>query len=104
MKYAIAQTSGKQILVKPGQWYDVDYISEGNLGDVISLNKILFFRKENQVQLGKPFLENSQIPATIIQQVKGPKITVLKTKPKKNYTRTRGHRQKYTRIQIDSLD
>jgi large subunit ribosomal protein L21 len=104
MKYAIAQTSGKQILVKPGQWYDVDYISEGNLGDVISLNKILFFRKENQVQLGKPFLENSQIPATIIQQVKGPKITVLKTKPKKNYTRTRGHRQKYTRIKIDSLD
>jgi large subunit ribosomal protein L21 len=89
MKYAIAQTSGKQILVKPGQWYDVDYISEGNLGDVISLNKILFFRKENQVQLGKPFFENSQIPATIIQQVKGPKITVLKTKPKKNYTRER---------------
>jgi large subunit ribosomal protein L21 len=104
MKYAIAQTSGKQILVKPGQWYDVDYISEGNLGDVLSLNKILFFRKENLVQLGKPFLEKSQIPATIIQQVKGPKITVLKTKPKKNYTRTRGHRQKYTRIQIDSLD
>jgi large subunit ribosomal protein L21 len=57
MKYAIAQTSGKQILVKPGQWYDVDYISEGNLGDVISLNKILFFRKENQVQLGKPFFK-----------------------------------------------
>jgi large subunit ribosomal protein L21 len=104
MKYAIAQTSGKQILVKPGQWYDVDYISEGNLGDVISLNKILFFRKENLVQLGKPFLEKSQIPATIIQQVKGPKITVLKTKPKKNYTRTRGHRQKYTRIKIDSLN
>lgn len=104
MKYAIAQTSGKQILVKPGQWYDLDYMSEGNLGDVISLNKILFFRKENLVQLGKPFLEKSQIPATIIQQVKGPKITVLKTKPKKNYTRTRGHRQKYTRIKIDSLD
>jgi large subunit ribosomal protein L21 len=103
MKYAIAQTSGKQFLVKPGQWYDVDYISNGNLGDVISLNKILFFRKDNQIQLGKPFLENSQIPATIIQQVKGPKITVLKTKPKKKYTRTRGHRQAYTRIKIDSL-
>lgn len=104
MKYAIAQTSGKQFLIKPGQWYDVDYISNGNVGDVIFLNKILFFRKENQIQLGKPFLENSQIPATIIQQVKGPKITVLKTKPKKKYTRTRGHRQKYTRIKIDSLD
>ena len=40
MKYAIAQTSGKQFLIKPGQWYDVDFIN-GNLGDFIYLNKIL---------------------------------------------------------------
>ena len=103
MKYAIAQTSGKQFLLKPGQWYDVDFINNGNLGDFIYLNKILFFRKENQIQLGKPFLENSQLAAKIVQQVKGKKITVLKTKPKKNYTRTRGHRQSYTRVQIDSF-
>jgi ribosomal protein L21 len=64
---------------------------------MFSLNKILFFRKENQVQLGKPFLENSQIPATIIQQVKGPKITVLKTKPKKT-THVREVIDKSTRV------
>ena len=103
MKYAIAQTSGKQFLLKPGQWYDVDFINDANIGDVIFLNKILFFRNQNKIQLGQPFLENSQIPAKIIQQVKGKKITVLKTKPKKKYTRTRGHRQPYTRVQIDSL-
>lgn len=99
--YAIAQTSGKQFLLKPGQWYDVDFIKSGNLGDYIYLNKILFFRTENKIQVGKPFLLNSQIAAKIIQQVKGTKITVLKTKPKKKYTRTRGHRQCYTRVQID---
>ena len=104
MKYAIAQTSGKQFLLKPGQWYDVDYISNANIGDVIYLNKILLFRKDNKIQIGKPFLVNSQIPAKIIQQVKGQKITVLKTKQKKGYTRTRGHIQSYTRVQIDSLD
>lgn len=104
MEYAIVQTSGKQILLKPGKWYDVDFISNGNLGDSVCLNKILFFKKDNKIQLGHPFLEKSQIIAKIIQQVKGPKITVLKTKPKKNYTRTRGHRQSYTRIQIDSLN
>lgn len=104
MKYAIAQTSGKQILLKPGQWYDIDYISNGNIGDYIYLNKILFFRNENKVQVGQPFLEGSKISAKIIQQVKGKKITVLKTKPKKNYTRTRGHRQSYTRVQIDYLN
>lgn len=101
MKYAIAQSSGKQIMFEPGKWYDVDLINRGNLGDFIYLNKILFFRKETKIQLGKPFLGESQIPAKIIQQVKGPKMTVLKTKPKKKYTRKRGHRQKYTRVKID---
>jgi large subunit ribosomal protein L21 len=103
MKYAIAQTSGKQFLLKPGQWYDLDFIKNGNLGDFIYLNKILFFRNNDKIQLGKPFLEESQIPAKIIQQVKGKKITVLKTKPKKKYTRTRGHRQAYTRVLIENL-
>lgn len=102
--YAIAQTSGKQFLLKPGQWYDIDLIKNGKLGDFIAMNKILFFRKNNLIQLGKPFLGMSQIPAKIIQQVKGTKIIVLKTKPKKKYTRTRGHRQPYTRVQIDSLN
>jgi large subunit ribosomal protein L21 len=104
MKYAIAQTSGKQFLLKPGQWYDVDLIKNVYLGDFIYLNKVLFFRKDNQIQLGKPFLGESQIPAKIIQQVKGQKIIVLKTKPKKKYTRTRGHRQPYTRVQIDTIN
>jgi large subunit ribosomal protein L21 len=104
MKYAIAQTSGKQFLLKPGEWYDVDFIKQGKIGDYFYLKKILFFRKENKIQLGKPFLLNSEIPAKILQEVKGKKITVLKTKPKKKYTRTRGHRQLYTRVQIDTLN
>jgi large subunit ribosomal protein L21 len=104
MKYIVAQTSGKQFLLKPGQWYDIDFIKNGNVGDFISLNKILFLKNDEKIQLGKPFLNNGQIPAKIIQQVKGKKITVLKTKPKKKYTRTRGHRQAYTRVQIDTIN
>jgi large subunit ribosomal protein L21 len=103
MKYAIVQTSGKQYLLKPGEWYDIDFIKKGEVGDFIYLNKILFFRNEEKIQIGKPFLGNSQIPAKIIQEVKGPKIVVLKTKPKKKYTRVKGHRQTYTRVQIDTL-
>ena len=49
MKYAIAQTSGKQLLIKPGQWYDVDFIQKGQVGDFIYLNKILLFRNENKI-------------------------------------------------------
>jgi large subunit ribosomal protein L21 len=102
MEYAIVQASGKQFWLKQGEWCDVDLINSGKLGDFIYLNKILFIKKKNKVQLGRPFLIKSQIPGQIIQKVKGPKITVLKTKPKKKYTRTRGHRQIYTRVKIEN--
>lgn len=108
--YIIAQVSGKQCFFQPGQWYDVDSIQGWNpfvnnskeiLGKFVYLNKILLFKKTTKVQIGKPFLDKSQIPVKILQQVKGRKITVLKTKPKKKYTRVRGHRQGYTRVQVD---
>jgi large subunit ribosomal protein L21 len=104
MRYAIIQMSGKQILLQPGQWYDIDFIKNAKIGDSIFFNKILLLRKNTQIQIGTPFLENVKILAKVIQQIKSKKITVLKTKPKKNYTRKRGHRQMYTRIQIEKIN
>lgn len=100
MKYIIAQLLGKQILLKCGEWYDINFVKKGLIGDFLFLNKILLFYHIDKIQVGKPFLLSSKISAQILQQVKGPKITILKTKPKKNYTRTKGHRQWYTRIKL----
>jgi large subunit ribosomal protein L21 len=100
MNYAITQTSGKQYLFMPGKWYDLDYIKKAKPGDFVFFEQILLYKKEEKIQIGKPFLENCQIVGQVTQEIKGKKITILKTKPKKNYTRTRGHRQKYTRINI----
>lgn len=100
MVYAVAQISGKQFLLKAKEWYDIDFIKKSNIGDKIFLKKILLLRKKNMLQVGCPFLNNSQISALVLRKVKGHKITVLKTKPKKKYTRTKGHRALYTRIQI----
>lgn len=100
MNYLVVQTSGRQFLMKQDEWYDVDFIDQSSIGDHISLHKPLLFKKEKKLQVGKPFL-NNKISAKIIEHVKGPKIVVLKTKAKKRYTRKRGHRQKYTRIQLD---
>jgi large subunit ribosomal protein L21 len=103
MNYAIIQASGKQFLFKPGQWYDLDFIKNVKAGDYICLKKILLIKKENKIQIGKPFLLNSELPIKILQNIKGKKIIILKTKPKKNYTRKRGHRQIYTRIELNHL-
>jgi large subunit ribosomal protein L21 len=104
MNYAIVQASGRQFLIKPGKWYDIDLIKKTNLGDFIVLNKILLIKNENKIQFGRPFLNLCGLPAKIIQEVKGKKIIILKTKPKKKYTRVQGHRQAYTRVQINSLN
>ena len=100
MKYAISQISGKQLIIKPNQWYDIDFVKNSKKEDILFLKKILFLRNENYIQIGQPFLFFSQIPALIINHVAPKKIMVIKTKPKKKYTRIKGHKQQYTRIKI----
>lgn len=104
MEYIITQVSGKQFLLQPNQWYDIDLIRKSITGDFILFNKILLFKKNTVLQLGQPFLSNSNICGEVLREVKGKKITVLKTKPKKKYTRTKGHRALYTRIKISVLN
>lgn len=103
MAYAIINISGLQMLIEPNRWYDIDFLKNTHLGDSILLSKVLLLKRNNKVQLGYPFLENSHLLGKIIQQIKGRKITVLKTKPKKNYTRVQGHRQKFTRVLIENI-
>ncbi len=98
MEYVIAQISGKQYLMELNKWYNIDFIKNTKKNNFILLNKILLFYKNNKVQLGFPFLLNIKIYGKILEHIKNKKITVLKTKPKKHYTRVIGHRQKLTKI------
>jgi ribosomal protein L21 len=104
MKYIIASLSGKQFFLRSNEWYDIDYVKKSDQGDLLCLQKLLFYKKDKQLQFGQPFLDTSVLGVEIIQQkIKGKKITVLKTKPKKHYTRVKGHRTIYTRIRIPTF-
>lgn len=102
MKYFILNVSGKQLMVKPGNWYDIDFIKQAKIGDYISLKKILLYRNSLKIQVGEPFLPGGVLLGQLIQTVKSKKIRVLKTKPKKNYTRVKGHRQSYSRVKFSN--
>ena len=102
MEYIITQISGKQYLMELNKWYDIDFIRDVKINDIFVFNIILLFYKNNKVQLGYPFLSNMNIYAKILKQVKSKKIIILKTKPKKHYTRTHGHRQNFTRIILNN--
>lgn len=102
MKYAIVEDGGKQYKVSEGSIIDVDHY-DAEIGDQIELDHILLVSDGNQISIGTPYVQNAKVEATIISHVKGPKITVFKYKPKIRYRVKSGHRQKYTRLRIDSI-
>ena len=102
MTYAIIETSGKQLWIEKGKFYDVDYIN-GQPGDIINLNRVLLINKEDKITLGHPCITSFHIKAQILRHIKNNKIIVLKMKAKKNYKVKQGHRQKMTRLLIKDI-
>jgi large subunit ribosomal protein L21 len=103
MKYAIVEDGGKQFRAVEGSTIDVDYLVDAEVGDEMDLEKVLLVVNEDKVQVGKPLVEGVVVQAHVVEQVKGPKIIVFRYRPKKRYRVKTGHRQKYTRILIDSI-
>lgn len=103
MKYLILSASGKQTIVKPNKWYDMNFLKDAKEGDFLAFHRICLYRNEKGVQIGKPLLSSALLIGCVIQHIKGKKMLILKTKPKKNYTRTLGYRSQYTRIQFPNF-
>jgi large subunit ribosomal protein L21 len=102
MKYAIVEDGGKQYKAVEGQTIEVDHFDSA-IGDQLDLERVLLLVDEENIQVGTPLVEGVKVQATVVSQVKGPKVVVFKYKPKKRYRVKTGHRQKYTRLQIDSI-
>lgn len=103
MKHAIIETGGKQYRVAEG---DVIFIEKLNVegGDAVTFDRVLAVIDENGSKFGSPLLEGATVAASVVKNGKGPKIRVYKMKPKKGYRRTQGHRQPYTKVQIESIN
>ena len=102
MKYAIVEDGGKQYKAVEGGTIDVDYLS-AEIGDPVDLEHVLLIVEEGNVNVGKPFVSGAKVQAKVAGQVKGPKLVVFRYKPKKRIRRKTGHRQKYTRLEIESI-
>ena len=102
MKYAIVEDGGKQYRAVEGGTIEVDrYPSE--VGDQIDLERVLLFADGTDVTVGTPTIPGARVQATVLAQIKGPKIVVFKYKPKIRYRVKKGHRQQYTRLKIDAI-
>jgi large subunit ribosomal protein L21 len=102
MKYAIVEDGGKQYKAVEGSTIDVDRF-QAEPGEDIDLEHVLLVVDNEQVHIGSPFVVGAKVEASVESQVKAPKLVVFKYKPKQRYRVKTGHRQKYTRLMINSI-
>lgn len=100
--YAVIKTGGKQYRVSEG---DVLYIEKLDIaeGEKVEFEEVLVVSKEGETLVGAPVVNGAKVEATVLQQGKGKKVVVFKYKPKKDYRKKQGHRQPYTKVQIDKI-
>ena len=101
--YAIVNTGGKQYKVRQGDILTVEKIP-GEVGNPVFFDKILMFSDGENVNIGRPILDNVRVKGHIVEQGKAKKIIVFKYKRRKRYRRKLGHRQRYTAVKIDSIE
>jgi len=99
--YAVIRSGGKQYRVTPGQTLRLESLA-GEVGSKIQLGDVLMVEDGGKVQTGAP-LPNVSVEATILQNDRSDKILVFKKKRKKQYRRTRGHRQDFTAVRIEGV-
>lgn len=101
---AVIQTGGKQYIVKEGQTLMVEKLP-GNAGDTVSFAEVLLTAKDggDTVSVGTPLLAGARVEGKIVEQGKAKKIDVVKFKAKVRYRRKYGHRQPFTKVNVEKI-
>jgi large subunit ribosomal protein L21 len=100
--YAVVRAGGKQVRVSPGDVLDVELI-EGEPGDKVELGEVLLVGGD-ELRVGNPLVAGAKVLAKIEGDAAGPKIRIFKYKRRKRYRLTKGHRQHFTRVRIESIE
>lgn len=100
--YAIIEACGKQYKVTEG---DVVFFEklDAEEGKKVTFDKVILVSDDKKVQVGNPYVKGIKVEGKVVSHGKGKKIRVYKYKAKKNYRRTQGHRQPYTKVEITSI-
>lgn len=100
---AVIKTGGKQYIVKEGTTLNVEKLT-GKVGEKAVFDQVLLLGDMGgEVKVGAPTVVGAKVEATILEQGRTPKVTVIKYKRKVRYKRKVGHRQHYTKVKITGI-
>jgi large subunit ribosomal protein L21 len=100
--YAIVEIAGKQFKVAKDQYIYAPKM-EGDAGAAVSFDKVLLTDDGGSINIGAPLLSGIAVSGKIVEHVKGNKVLIFKKKRRKGYAVKNGHRQQFTKVQIDSI-
>lgn len=100
--YAVVNLAGKQFTVRPDGHIRVPLL-EAEVGSVIRCDDVLLFSDGEDVRVGRPRVDGVSVTAEVVEHGRERKILVFKKKRRKNYRRTRGHRQDFTLLKIKEI-
>ncbi|MBS0151136.1 MAG: 50S ribosomal protein L21 [Nitrospira sp.] len=100
--YAIVETGGKQYRVETGATIQVESLP-GDVGAQVELDQVRLVHGDATVLIGQPLVAGAKVTAEIVRHGRTRSITVFKKKRRKNYRRTRGHRQGFTKLLITGI-
>lgn len=101
--YAIVEIAGQQFKVQKDQFLFVHHLNEKN-GATVEFDKVLLVDNNGKVSVGSPTVAGAKVTAKVISDmIKGDKVIIFKKKRRKGYKRKNGHRQQFTKIQIENI-
>jgi large subunit ribosomal protein L21 len=102
--FAIVEAGGRQEKVTPGTVVIVDRL-EADLGAEYTFDKVLLVENEGgEVLTGTPYVAGATVVGVVTEQSQAKKIRVFKTKRRKQYRKTQGHRTQQTRIKVTGIN
>ena len=100
--FAILKTGGKQYKVAKEEKLLIEKI-DGNIGDEVVFNDIIMINDNGKTEIGSPLVKDAAVLAEVIKQTRGPKITIIYKRRRKNSRRKQGHKQDLTLVKIKNI-
>ncbi len=101
--YAIIETGGKQYKVSNGDVLFIEKL-DAEAETTVTFDKVIAVNNDETMSVGDPYVAGATVEAKVLKNGKAKKITVFTYKPKKGKQRKLGHRQPYTKVQIEAIN
>jgi large subunit ribosomal protein L21 len=100
--YAIVEIAGQQFKVQQDQQLFVHRL-ESDINTSLQFDKVLLVDNAGKITVGAPVISGASVSAKVIEHLKGDRVIVFKKKRRKGYQKSNGHRQQFTKIQIENI-